>query len=103
LTQGLNRQIRRMTGALGFEVERLQRVRIMQIALGQLPVGRWRNLTPPEVASLVNVPKPKQPAQQPHKARPQSQPSRPPQPTPHGRPGSRDTRANTGHSRRRSR
>ena len=45
LTQGLNRQIRRMCEALGYTVVALQRVRIMHIRLGQLPLGRWRNLT----------------------------------------------------------
>jgi 23S rRNA pseudouridine2604 synthase len=60
LTQGLNRQIRRMCEAFGFEVEALQRVRIMHIQLGQLPVGRWRNLTAPEVAGLMPA-KPKRP------------------------------------------
>ena len=62
LTQGLNRQIRRMCEAFGFEVEALQRVRIMHIQLGQLPIGRWRNLTGPEVAGLMPAkPKPKRP------------------------------------------
>jgi 23S rRNA pseudouridine2604 synthase len=60
LTQGLNRQIRRMCEAFGFEVEALQRVRIMHIQLGQLPLGRWRNLTAPEVAGLMPA-KPKRP------------------------------------------
>jgi len=53
LTQGLNRQIRRMCEALGYTVEALQRVRIMHIHLGQLPLGRWRQLTPPEIAPLL--------------------------------------------------
>ncbi len=53
LTQGLNRQIRRMCEALGFTVEALQRVRIMRIHLGELPLGRWRNLTAEEVATLL--------------------------------------------------
>ncbi|MEO8705749.1 MAG: 23S rRNA pseudouridine(2604) synthase RluF [Kofleriaceae bacterium] len=60
LTQGLNRQIRRMCEALGYTVEALQRVRIMHIKLNQLPLGRWRQLTPQEIAPLL--PKPKQPA-----------------------------------------
>jgi 23S rRNA pseudouridine2604 synthase len=60
LTQGLNRQIRRMCEAFGFEVVALQRVRIMHIQLGQLPIGRWRNLTAPEVAGLMPA-KPKRP------------------------------------------
>jgi len=61
LTQGLNRQIRRMCEALGYTVEALQRVRIMHIQLGQLPLGRWRQLTPQEIAPLLPRPKPAQP------------------------------------------
>ena len=52
LTQGLNRQIRRMCEALGYRVTRLQRVRIMHIELGELDVGEWRNLARREVAEL---------------------------------------------------
>ncbi len=48
LTQGLNRQIRRMCEALGYEVYHLQRVRIMNIHLGNLPIGQWRDLTKKE-------------------------------------------------------
>jgi 23S rRNA pseudouridine2604 synthase len=53
LTQGLNRQIRRMCEALGYTVVGLQRVRIMHIKLGQLPLGRWRQLSPQEIAPLL--------------------------------------------------
>jgi 23S rRNA pseudouridine2604 synthase len=53
LTQGINRQIRRMAEACGATVEALQRVRIMRIHLGELPLGRWRNLTVEEVATLL--------------------------------------------------
>ncbi|MBF8292177.1 MAG: pseudouridine synthase [Steroidobacteraceae bacterium] len=53
LTQGLNRQIRRMCSALGFRVQRLQRVRIMHIHLGTLASGRWRDLTDAEIAPLL--------------------------------------------------
>jgi len=53
LTQGLNRQIRRMCEAFGYTVEALQRVRIMHIKLGELPLGRWRNLSEQEVAPLL--------------------------------------------------
>jgi 23S rRNA pseudouridine2604 synthase len=53
LTQGLNRQIRRMCSALGYRAQRLQRVRIMNIQLGSLKAGQWRHLTPAEVAGLM--------------------------------------------------
>ena len=51
LTQGLNRQIRRMC-ALGYKVVTLKRVRIMQIRLGDLKPGQYRPLTEQELASL---------------------------------------------------
>jgi 23S rRNA pseudouridine2604 synthase len=53
LTQGLNRQIRRMCEAFGYRVTRLQRVRIMNIGLGSLPVGKWRDLTEQELQDLM--------------------------------------------------
>ena len=53
LTQGLNRQIRRMCSALGYRVERLRRVRIINIDLGDLPTGEWRYLSEAEVAGLA--------------------------------------------------
>lgn len=53
LTQGLNRQIRRMCSALGWRVKRLVRLRIMHIRLGNLPSGCWRELTPEELKPLV--------------------------------------------------
>lgn len=53
LTQGLNRQIRRMCEHFGYTVRRLQRVRIMHVHLGDLPSGRWRNLTPSELRGIV--------------------------------------------------
>ena len=52
LTQGLNRQIRRMCEALGYNVVTLERVRIMNIRLGHLKRGRWRNLNEGELAEL---------------------------------------------------
>lgn len=51
LTQGLNRQIRRMCEYLGYEVTKLKRVRIMNISL-DLPVGKWRDLTESELKEL---------------------------------------------------
>lgn len=53
LTQGLNRQIRRMCRAFDYRVERLRRVRIMSLELGDLPVGEWRELKPEELAALL--------------------------------------------------
>ena len=55
LTQGLNRQIRRMCSALGWRVKRLLRLRIMHIRLGDLPSGRWRELTEAELAPLLAI------------------------------------------------
>lgn len=52
LTQGLNRQIRRMCEALGYEVFKLRRVRIMNISLDGIPNGQWRYLTDAEVAEI---------------------------------------------------
>jgi 23S rRNA pseudouridine2605 synthase len=54
LAEGKNREVRRMFEVLGFEVERLQRVQIGPIKLGQLPRGKWRTLTEPEIKSLMN-------------------------------------------------
>lgn len=51
LTQGLNRQIRRMCEYLGFEVKKLKRIRIMNIKL-DLPVGKWRDLSDEEMQRL---------------------------------------------------
>ncbi|MBY7821599.1 23S rRNA pseudouridine(2604) synthase RluF [Vibrio fluvialis] len=53
LTQGLNRQIRRMCEALGYEVFKLRRVRIMNISLDGIPNGKWRYLTDVEVAEIL--------------------------------------------------
>ena len=53
LTQGLNRQIRRMCSNFGYEVIKLKRIRIINIDLRNLPVGKWRNLTKEEVKSLL--------------------------------------------------
>jgi len=53
LTQGLNRQIRLMAEAFGYRVTQLRRVRIVNIKLGELKLGRWRNLTDAELRGLL--------------------------------------------------
>jgi 23S rRNA pseudouridine2604 synthase len=53
LTQGLNRQIRRMCEQFGCRVRRLQRVRVVNITLDGLAPGRWRHLTRAELAGLL--------------------------------------------------
>lgn len=55
LTQGLNRQIRRMCEHLGYNVKTLTRVRIMNISLGNLAVGKWRYLTNPEIDTIESL------------------------------------------------
>jgi 23S rRNA pseudouridine2605 synthase len=52
LQQGLNRQIRRMFYAIGYEVERLVRTRIGHLRLGEMPRGSWRPLTKSELSAL---------------------------------------------------
>ncbi|MBR0573927.1 MULTISPECIES: 23S rRNA pseudouridine(2604) synthase RluF [Pasteurellaceae] len=52
LIQGLNRQIRRMCEYLGYEVQRLKRVRIMNVSLDRLKTGEWRELTSKEMAEI---------------------------------------------------
>ncbi len=52
LRQGINRQIRRMFEAVGYRVERLLRIRIGNLRIGDLPCGHWRALTRPELRSL---------------------------------------------------
>ncbi len=54
LTQGLNRQIRRMCEYLGYEVKKLKRIRIMNIKL-DLPIGKWRDLTQAEMTELNDL------------------------------------------------
>jgi 23S rRNA pseudouridine2604 synthase len=55
LTEGRNRQIRRMCEALGLHVKRLVRVRVMNVELGTLRQGRWRRLAPEELAELERL------------------------------------------------
>ncbi|GIO35064.1 MULTISPECIES: 23S rRNA pseudouridine(2604) synthase RluF [Paenibacillus] len=52
LTEGKNRQIRRMCSSFGYSVRKLQRIRIMNIHLGSLPKGKWRDLTEAEKKEL---------------------------------------------------
>ena len=53
LTQGLNRQIRRMCETFGYKVRRLQRVRIINVHLGSLKPGKWRELSEAELRGLL--------------------------------------------------
>lgn len=53
LTQGLNRQIRRMCQVFGYRVIKLERIRIMNIKLDGLEIGQWRNLTSKEFEGLT--------------------------------------------------
>ncbi len=55
LNQGLNRQIRRMCEYLGYKVVRLKRIRILNISLGSLPLGQYRELTPKERKDLFSI------------------------------------------------
>ena len=55
LVQGLNRQIRRMCEALGANVTHLRRVRIMNLRLGRLQPGQWRELTEGELEALMEA------------------------------------------------
>jgi 23S rRNA pseudouridine2605 synthase len=53
LTEGKNREARRLFAGRGLTVRRLQRVQIGPIKLGELPAGRWRTLTESEIKSLL--------------------------------------------------
>jgi len=55
LTQGLNRQIRRMTEYFGYKVVTLKRIRIMNIHLGNLKLGAYRDLSPLELKTLNDL------------------------------------------------
>ena len=52
---GLNRQIRRMCAACGYRVETLKRIRIMNIHLGNIPQGNFRNVTDAEFDKLIKT------------------------------------------------
>jgi len=54
IVQGLNRQIRRMCEYFGYTVTSLRRIRIMNIKLGSLKPGQWRELTQDEFTTLMN-------------------------------------------------
>ena len=54
LTQGLNRQIRKMCGSLGYKVIKLERIRIMNIKLEGIDIGKWRKLSDEEILGLKN-------------------------------------------------
>ena len=55
LTQGLNRQIRRMCSSLGYGVVNLKRIRIMNIELKNLPTGSWKHLNQKELNDLMGL------------------------------------------------
>ncbi len=55
LTQGINRQIRRMCSYFGYNVIKLKRIRIMNIKLGELKQGKWRQVTNHELKELKNL------------------------------------------------
>ncbi len=54
LAEGKNREVRRMFESQGLEVSRLVRTQIGKIKLGELPSGKWRTLTEPEIKSLLS-------------------------------------------------
>jgi len=55
LTQGLNKQIRRMTKTFGYTVVRLERIRIINIKIDGIDIGKWRNLTKEEIMELKKM------------------------------------------------
>ena len=55
LTQGLNRQIRRMCESLAYNVIKLERLRIMNVSLGNLPIGKWRYLSKNELSGIDDL------------------------------------------------
>ena len=55
LTQGLNRQIRRMCQFFDYEVKKLERIRIMNVTLENLPLGKWRYLTEKEIYEINSL------------------------------------------------
>ncbi len=55
LTQGLNRQIRRMCEMLNYQVQTLTRIRIMNISVNNIPPGKWRYFTPGEISTMSEL------------------------------------------------
>lgn len=55
IVEGKNRQLRRMCEALCVNIKRLERIRVMNIELGDLPVGKWRHLTQSEETELMKM------------------------------------------------
>ena len=55
LTQGMNRQIRRMCETLGYKVTSLKRIRIMNITIANLPAGKWRYFNPSEMNTINDM------------------------------------------------
>lgn len=55
LTEGMNRQIRRMCEVFGYKVVKLKRIRIMNVKLGPLPKGKWRYLTKEELSGIMKL------------------------------------------------
>lgn len=114
LTQGLNRQIRRMCEYLGYTVVGLQRVRIMNVRLDKLPLGKWRHLSDAEISFLKesvadsskvrsedNPPAPRKKAAAPAQAKEHPKPGFTPKnkPSDHNkatRPAGRDSKPKTG-------
>lgn len=54
LSEGKNREVRRLFESQGLTLRRLQRLQVGKIKLGELPVGKWRTLTEPEIKSLLS-------------------------------------------------
>lgn len=77
LTQGMNRQIRRMCEHFGYTVRRLRRVRIVNVELGALPQGRWRELSAAELAGLLPGHFSAVPGRAPGNGAPAAKPARP--------------------------
>jgi 23S rRNA pseudouridine2604 synthase len=69
LVQGLNRQIRRMSEHFGYEVTRLERVRIMNIRLKGLPLGDWRDLDEQEIKGIFSLIEESSSSEKPKKAK----------------------------------